>query len=100
MNKEQHRPNGVVTQFNHAKDNTFFEDAKKEKTMVMGMPPDMKEFYLEFKKNNPGRESEYYQAFVKLKREENQKRLKEEEDAKRLARKLAQSASFWQLSSN
>jgi uncharacterized cupin superfamily protein len=62
MNKEQQRPKGVVTHFNQAKDNTFFEEEQKEKTMVMGMPPDMKEFYLEFKKNNPGKESKYYSA--------------------------------------
>ena len=68
-----------------------------EKRMIAGMPSDVKDFYLEFKKNNPGRENEYYKAFVKMKQQENQKRLKEEEYEKRLTTQLAksiQNASF------
>ena len=94
MNKEQQKPKEVVTQSNHAKDNTFFEDEKKEKTMIMGMPPDMKEFYLEFKKKNPGREHEYYKEFVSKKQREIQERLKEEENEKNLAKRLAQKDSL------
>ena len=63
----------------------------KEKRMVEGMPPDVKKFYLEFKKKNPGRETEYYKAFVKMKQQENQKRLKEEEYEKRLKTHLVKS---------
>ena len=69
----------------------------KEKRIVDGMPPDVKKFYLEFKKNHPGRENEYYKAFVKMKQAENQKRLKEEEYNERLVTQLAksiQNASF------
>lgn len=94
MYKEHQRPRRLVTQNHHARDTTFFTDAKKEKTMLTGMPPDMKKFYLEFKKNHPGRETEYYKAFVKSKQQENQERLKEEEGKKRLSGKLTQNDSF------
>jgi hypothetical protein len=69
----------------------------KEKGMMEGMPPDVKNFYLEFKKNNSGRKNEYYKAFVKMKQQENQKRVKEEGYDKRLMTQLAksiQNASF------
>lgn len=107
MNKQQQRPDRVI-QNNPPGDNVFLEDAKKmkgqgkellamteEKRMIRGMPPDVKEFFLEFKKHNPGKEGEYYKAFVSKKKQEIQKKLKEEENEKRLEKKLAQKASFW-----
>lgn len=100
MNEEQQQPKEVVMQNNREKDNTFFEDEKKKKTIIMRMPPDVKEFYIEFKKNNPGREDEYYKAFVNMKQKEIQKGFKEEEEEKRLAERLAKKDSFWQIMAN
>lgn len=64
-----------------------------EKRMVEGMPPDVKKFYLEFQKNNPGSENEYYRKFVKMKQQENKKRLKEAEEQKSAAERLSKSTS-------
>jgi hypothetical protein len=42
----------------------------KEKAMIMGMATDEKEFYWKFKRNNPGRESEYFTAFARKAKED------------------------------
>jgi hypothetical protein len=64
----------------------------EEKLLLEGMPPDVKKFYAEFKKNNPGNEEHYYSAFVEMKIQENQKKLQEEQDRKKLAEQVARSA--------
>lgn len=45
----------------------------EEEREMLTMTPAEKEFYLQFKKNNPGMEKDYYQAWIKLKRETYQK---------------------------
>lgn len=51
-----------------------------EKAMIMGMAADEKEFYWKFKRNNPGREGEYFTAFARKAKQDCQKNLKEREN--------------------
>ena len=51
-----------------------------EKAMIMGMACDEKEFYWKFKRNNPGREDEYFTAFVRKAKQDCRNSLEEREN--------------------
>lgn len=51
-----------------------------EKAMTMGMAADEKEFYWKFKRNNPGKEGEYFMAFARKEKQDAQKNLNEREN--------------------